>query len=70
MPRLQLIEMLLQTGEADGALKNLEEIGQQFPSFTPEADEFYKKTINALHNGDDKEALTSLLIFHNFLKVT
>ena len=70
MPRLQLIEMSLQIGEADAALKNLEEIGQQFPSFTPEADEFYKKTIDALHSGDAKEALTSLLIFHNFLKLT
>lgn len=70
VPRLQLIEMLLQTGEPDIALKNLEEIGQQFPSFTPEADEFYKKTIDALHNGEAKEALTALLIFHNFLKLT
>ena len=70
VPRLQLIEMLLQTGESDQALQNLEEIGQQFPSFTPEAEEFYKKTIEALHNGNASEALTSLLIFHNFLKLT
>jgi len=70
VPRLQLIEMLLQKGDADEALKNLEEIGQQFPEFTPEAAEFYQKTMDALHNGDAKEALTSLLIFHNFLKLT
>lgn len=70
VPRLQLTEMLLQAGELDLALKNLEEIGQQFPSFTPEADEYYKKTVDALHKGEAKEALTSLLIFHNFLKLT
>ncbi len=70
VPRLQLIEMLLQNGSTDQALKNLEEIGQQFPEFTPEATDFYKKAINALHNGDTKEALTSLLIFHNFIKLT
>lgn len=70
VPRLQLTEMLLQNSNPDEALKNLEEIGQQFPSFTPEADDFYKKTVEALHNGDPKEALTSLLIFHNFLKLT
>ncbi len=70
VPRLQLIEMLLQQGRSDEALQNLEEIGQQFPEFTPEAAEFYKKTIAALHNNEEKEALTSLLIFHNFLKLT
>jgi tetratricopeptide (TPR) repeat protein len=70
VPRLQLIEMLLQKGESDPALKNLEEIGQQFPEFTPEAADFYKKTVDALHNGNATEALTSLLIFHNFLKLT
>jgi len=70
VPRLQLIEMLLQQGQADAALKNLEEIGQQFPEFTPEAADFYQKTVDALHKGDAKEALTSLLIFHNFLKLT
>lgn len=70
VPRLQLIEMLLQREEADAALKNLEEIGQQFPEFTPEATEFYQKTVDALHNQKPKEALTSLLIFHNFLKLT
>jgi tetratricopeptide (TPR) repeat protein len=70
VPRLQLIEMLLQQGNGDAALQNMEEIGQQFHEFTPEAAEFYKKTIDALHSGDEKEALTSLLIFHNFLKLT
>jgi len=70
VPRLQLIEILLQTGATDDALKNLEEIGTQFPEFTPEATEFFKKTIDALHKKDSKDALTSLLIFHNFLKLT
>ncbi|NJN24652.1 MAG: tetratricopeptide repeat protein [Cyclobacteriaceae bacterium] len=70
VPRLQLIEMLLQKGETDQALKNLEEIGRQFPEFTPEAAEFYKKTMDGLHNGQPEEAMTSLLIFHNFLKLT
>lgn len=70
VPRLQLIEMQLQTDATDEALKNLEEIGQQFPAFTPEATDFYKKAIDALHNNDTKAALTSLLIFHNFLKLT
>ncbi|MCG8306487.1 MAG: FG-GAP-like repeat-containing protein [Cytophagales bacterium] len=70
VPRLQLIEVQLQTGDLDLALKSLEEIGQQFPSFTPEAADFYEKTVDELHNGRVKEALTSLLIFHNFLKLT
>lgn len=70
VPRLQLIEMLLQLDKPDEALQNLEEIGQQFAEFTPEAAEFYNKTLEALHKNDEKEALTSLLIFHNFLKLT
>ncbi len=70
VPRLQLIELLIQKGETDEALKNMEEIGQQFPQFTPEAADFYKKTIEALQNGKTEEGLTSLLIFHNFLKLT
>jgi tetratricopeptide (TPR) repeat protein len=70
VPRLQLIEALLQQGQNDEVLKNMEEIGQQFPEFTPEAAEFYEKTMDALHSGDDKEALKSLLIFHNFIKLT
>ncbi len=70
VPRLQLIEILIQNGEDDKALKNLEDIGQLFAEFTPDAADFYKKTIGALHNGNTREAITSLLIFHNFLKLT
>lgn len=70
VPRLQLIEILIQNGEDDKALKNLEDIGQLFAEFTPNAADFYKKTIGALHNGNTREAITSLLIFHNFLKLT
>ncbi len=70
VPRLQLIEILIQNGQDDEALKNLEDIGQLFAEFTPDAADFYKKTISALHDGNTGQAMTSLLIFHNFLKLT
>ncbi|MDZ7607745.1 MAG: FG-GAP-like repeat-containing protein [Cyclobacteriaceae bacterium] len=68
--RLYLSEALIQNKKDDEALKNLEEVQKIFPAFSAEANEYLGKTIESLHAHSISDALTSLLIFHNFLKLT
>ncbi|MCZ6694448.1 MAG: FG-GAP-like repeat-containing protein, partial [Bacteroidetes bacterium] len=70
VPRMELIEILLNTGKDDQALLHLEQIRQQFPEFPKEAAEFYNKALEYLHAFNPQEALKVIRIFHNFLKVT
>ncbi len=70
VPRLYLVESLLRTGKSDPALSHLEEVRQIFPEFPEEAREYYDQTYKAIVASKKEEALTSLLIFHNFLKLT
>jgi hypothetical protein len=60
----------MRNGKADEALKNLEEAEQIYPEFPAESIEFYNSARESLQKGDPKAALTSILIFHNFLKLT
>lgn len=68
--RLNLIETLARNDKADEALENLEVIGKLSPSFPDEALQYYNASINNLRNSDTKQAVISIGIFHNFLKLT
>ncbi len=70
VPRLHLIEVLLRNEKTDEALRHLEEIQSQYPEFPKEALSYYNNALESLHAFDSKEALTNVLIFHNFLKLT
>jgi len=68
--RLYLVEALIRGGKGDKALSNLEVSEQIYPEFPDEASDFYQKAKKSLQEGNLKESLTSILIFHNFLKLT
>ncbi len=68
--RMYLVEALVRGGKADEALKNLEEAQQIFPEFPDDAKPYYDASIEALQKNDLEKALTSILIFHNYLKLT
>lgn len=68
--RLYLTEALIRIGNSDEALGNLETMQQIFPEFSGEAKEYLKETMDNLRQNDTGKAITSFLIFHNFLKLT
>ncbi len=70
VPRLNLIEILLNENQNDAALEQMEELVQIFPEFPKEAVEYYDATMAALRVPDPDESLLSFMIFHNYLKVT
>ena len=70
VPKLQLIEVLLQLEKSDEALGQLEEIQQQFSEFTKDADVFYNNALGFLRASNTQDALKSTLVFHNLLKLT
>ncbi|MFC2125492.1 FG-GAP-like repeat-containing protein [Bacteroidota bacterium] len=68
--RLLLTEVLLKTDNTADALWHLEAIKQIFPEFRDDALAFYNQTVKLSQEGQTEEALTSMKIFHNFLKLT
>jgi tetratricopeptide (TPR) repeat protein len=70
VPRLHLIESLIASGKRDEAIGQLEEVRRIFPEFSGEAMDHYELSLSALQSGKMEEALTNVLIFHNFLKLT
>ncbi len=70
VPRLHLIEVLLNLGKSGEALLQLEEITRIFPPLPEEAREYYNQAFDAIKANKVEEALTATLIFHNFLKLT
>jgi len=68
--RLYLVEALVRSDQGDEALKNLEEVEQIFPEFSEESRKYFDEAMEMLQNKKTKEALTPILIFHNFLKLT
>ncbi|MBR9998571.1 MAG: VCBS repeat-containing protein, partial [Cyclobacteriaceae bacterium] len=68
--RLYLIEALIRNKQGDEALKNLEEIERISPKFPDEADDYYQSAGNQLRSDNLTEALTSVRILHNLLKLT
>ncbi|MCD4710418.1 MAG: FG-GAP-like repeat-containing protein, partial [Bacteroidales bacterium] len=70
VPRLNLLEILIQEGESDLALAQLEEVQQVFPEFPKEAVEYFDQALAALRKPDMEKASVSFMIFHNYMKVT
>ncbi|MCK4991197.1 MAG: tetratricopeptide repeat protein, partial [Bacteroidales bacterium] len=70
VPRLNLLEILVQEGASDEALAQLEEVQQVFPEFPREAIEYYDQSLEALRKPDLEKASVSFMIFHNYMKVT
>lgn len=68
--RLYLIEALARNNKPDEALNHLEELGKIAPAFPDESKKHYDQAIENLQQSQLKEALTSVLVFHNFLKLT
>jgi tetratricopeptide (TPR) repeat protein len=68
--RLLFIEVLIQGGNSDEAIAQLEDLIRIFPDFPEEANEYYHQTIELLRKGDTIGAFTSIKIFHNFFKVS
>ncbi len=70
VPRLNLLEILIQEEVTDEALAQLEEVQQVFPEFPKEAVEYYDQSLEALRKPDMAKASVSFMIFHNYMKVT
>ncbi|TAK36556.1 MAG: tetratricopeptide repeat protein, partial [Saprospiraceae bacterium] len=70
VPRLDLIILLLKKGDYDAATAQLEELPKIFPEFPKEAKEFYSKSLAALHAANGIGAISAVLSFQNFMKVT
>ncbi len=69
-PSLQLAEILVRLQAYDEARMHLENVHRQIPVFPEDADKFYNKAIELLQSDHAEDALTSIMIFHNFLKLT
>lgn len=70
VPRLQLIEVLIRLDISDKALQQLEMIRKIYPEPNKEALSYYVKTLKLLQENNTQEALTSMRIFHNFIKLS
>ncbi len=70
VPRLYLIENLIRNGNPDEALVELEEIRRIFPEFSDEAMVHYNQAFDAIKANRIDDAFTSVMIFHNFLKLS
>jgi tetratricopeptide (TPR) repeat protein len=70
VPRLNLTDIFIRQGSYDKALEQLEIIHKQFPEFHEDAEEYFRKTVAILQSDDKTDALSTFIIFHNFLKVT
>jgi len=70
VPRLNLTDVLIRKGDYDRALEQMEILKRQYPEFPAEAGDYYTRALNLLRKKDQKAAVTSFTIFHNFLKVS
>jgi tetratricopeptide (TPR) repeat protein len=70
VPQLNLIDILIRSGEFDKSVGNMEIIHKQFPEFPKEAIDYYNNTLDLLKKKDGENAITQFTIFHNYLKVT
>ena len=70
VPRLSLTEMLVQDGESDKAIEQLEIIQKQFPEFPKEAVGYYDNAMSCLRKNERENSVVQFTIFHNYIKVT
>ncbi len=70
VPKLDLVEVLLQSGNFEDALINLEEIQQIFPEFPKEAIPSFDQAITYLQSGTPELSIRPVKIFYNYVKIT
>ncbi len=70
VPRLHLIEVLLHLAKPGEALIQLEEVSKIFPEFPEEARAYYDQAFEAIKARRMEDALTAVMIFHNYLKLS
>lgn len=70
VPQLYLIENLIRRDLVEEARATMDLVRQRFPEFQPEAKSFFEQTYNHLQKSQVEDALTSFMIFQNFLKLT
>ncbi len=70
VPKLQLTEYFLRTGNSDQALRILEELPKIFPEFPEESIQYYESTTDLLRAGNATEALISFMMFYNYMKTS
>ena len=68
--RLYLVEALVRNQQGDEALKNLEEIERITPQLPDEASDYFNSAVSQLRSEELSDALTSVRILHNLLKLT
>jgi Tfp pilus assembly protein PilF len=66
--RLELLEVLLRTGDADGAAAQLEALEQQIPVFPVRGQEPFDEALEAALAGDAAGALAPARIFHESIR--
>ena len=70
VPRLNLIDICIASGDIDKAIEQLEVIQKQSPKFPKEALDYFDQTYALLKSKNSEKAITSFMIFHNHMKVT
>ena len=70
VPNLMYLESLVQAGEADSALFQMEHIRQLLPELPRESLPHFEETRLALQEGDTDRALNPMARFHNLMKIT
>jgi hypothetical protein len=70
VPQLYLIENLIRRSMGEESRAVMDQVQQRFPEFQPEAKSFFEQTYRHLQQGQMEDALTSFMIFQNFLKLT
>jgi tetratricopeptide (TPR) repeat protein len=68
--RLQLAELALRAGDADGALAHMEDLRQRVPEFPAQSTEFFDRAMSSMRSGNAEAARTPFAMFHNFMRVT
>ena len=70
VPRMYLIEYLLENEEFDKALEQFEDIRSKFEEMPPDIAPQFNQAYDHLRNSQGEQAYTSLVMFHNQLKLT
>lgn len=70
VPRVYLIEFLLERGLVDQAIEQFEDIQSKFERLPPETEEMYNQAYEHLKNSEIEGANKAMIMFHNQLKMT
>lgn len=70
VPRIYLLEYLLENKEFEKALEQMEDIQSKFERLPPDAKVFFDEAYDYLRGSQTDQAYTSIVMFHNQLKLT